>query len=446
MNKNIVTTNLSKAQCDEMEMLYKRRGATVFVTKQLDGLFTIRAIFDEASSTEPETKPPVEKPKPEPKPPVDNPPIEEHLKTTSLLEKLVSIYKGHSIQYPQLRDVTLAQWLLESGRATSELATQDYNFGGLKWRTEMTPYATSITYEAHDGIDQYCKFATIESFIDGYWAFIKRPPYSGWEQHISSGEAFINFIGPIYCPNQGYVDKVLALLPEAKKLLAETTETSIEPGHRLNNANNVANQKVIVIDPGHGEVNHAVSYTGVEEKKLNLDFALLLEKLIHEKTPTDKNIKTVLTRRSDVNVSISDRAAIAGANKADLFLSIHFNGLGSNNRGTETFYRDAKNGNPNLKKDMEFADVVQKATFTGLKAIDQNAKSRGIKPDTETKAKSLGVLNHEKLGIQCAACLLEVECIENSVVDKLLISGTDALTNRETVMRNLALAIIDYVL
>jgi hypothetical protein len=59
-----------------------------------------------------------------------------------LLQKLATIYRGDEIQYPELRAVTLAQWMLESGRATSRLAKLHYNFGGIKWRREMAPYAT----------------------------------------------------------------------------------------------------------------------------------------------------------------------------------------------------------------------------------------------------------------------------------------------------------------
>ena len=94
--------------------------------------------------------------------------------TNNLLLKLATIYAGDDIRYPQLRAVTLAQWMLESGRATSKLAKLHYNFGGIKWRAEMAAYATKVKYEANDGVDFYCKFATIENYIAGYWAFLDR--------------------------------------------------------------------------------------------------------------------------------------------------------------------------------------------------------------------------------------------------------------------------------
>lgn len=123
------------------------------------------------------------------------------------------------IKYPQLKPVTLAQWMLESGHGTSKLATEHLNFGGLKWRNEMHGFATKVQYQAHDGLDDYCKFASLQDFIKGYWQFIGRPPYAGWESHVANGRDYIRFIGPTYCPASNYSNKVIALLPEAERLL-----------------------------------------------------------------------------------------------------------------------------------------------------------------------------------------------------------------------------------
>jgi N-acetylmuramoyl-L-alanine amidase len=168
------------------------------------------------------------------------------MQTAPLLKRLVTVYRGENIRHPNLRAVTLAQWMLESGRATSELAKQHYNFGGLKWRREMSPYATRVAYEAHDGVDYYCKFATLESFVNGYWAFLNRSPYSGWEGHAGSDSDFIQFIGAIYTPsNRNYARDVLRLVPEATELLAQSEEdVPVSSG-----ASEIG---TIVIDPGHG--------------------------------------------------------------------------------------------------------------------------------------------------------------------------------------------------
>ena len=135
---------------------------------------------------------------------------------------LARLYKSTHIEHPRLKAVTLAQWALESGYGQSDLARQHLNFAGLKWRPEMAGHATRVVYQAHDGVDEYCKFESLPKFIAGYWRFIDRSPYNGWRGHADSGEAFIRFIGPIYTPTHTYSEHVLSLLPFAATLLGST--------------------------------------------------------------------------------------------------------------------------------------------------------------------------------------------------------------------------------
>lgn len=139
---------------------------------------------------------------------------------SELLDRLVKTYAETDIEFPHLKEITLAQWMLESGRGTSRLATDHLNFGGLKWREEMQGFATPVEYDAHDGRENYCKFDNLEQFIRGYWRFIERSPYQGWRDHINPAEEFIEFIGPIYAGDRNYVSKVLNLHSEAKQLFA----------------------------------------------------------------------------------------------------------------------------------------------------------------------------------------------------------------------------------
>jgi hypothetical protein len=140
---------------------------------------------------------------------------------TQEFKSLVRDYLDTDIEFPNLRPVTIAQWTLESGYGRSRLASDFRNLAGLKWRSEMTGYATPVEYEAHDGTEKYCKFASLKKFIAGYWHFLDRSPYDGWRDHAASAEAFIRFIGPIYTPTQLYADNVLSLVPVANQLIAE---------------------------------------------------------------------------------------------------------------------------------------------------------------------------------------------------------------------------------
>jgi N-acetylmuramoyl-L-alanine amidase len=78
--------------------------------------------------------------------------------------------------------------------------------------------------------------------------------------------------------------------------------------------------------------------------------------------------------------------------------------------------------------------------------LDPGAKDRGVKPDTQTKLKALGVLDDANLGNDqvtkmCRAALMEVEYITNPDVEALLVSGPDVIANRTKIMAALATAI-----
>jgi len=79
---------------------------------------------------------------------------------------------------------------------------------------------------------------------------------------------------------------------------------------------------VVVIDPGHGGSNEgALSHDKKgKEKMFTLDWARRVEKLL-EGSPW----KVVLTRTNDTDISLTNRVALAETNKADLFISLHFN-------------------------------------------------------------------------------------------------------------------------
>jgi N-acetylmuramoyl-L-alanine amidase len=373
-----------------------------------------------------------------------------------LIRRLASIYLKEKIRHSKLRKITFAQWLLESGRGTSDLSILHYNFGGLKWRPEMTGFATKVEYEAHDGVDFYCKFATLESYVNGYWRFLERAPYSGWEEHVSSGEDFIRFIGPIYTPSPSYADDVLGLVPEATDIL-EQAEEEAEAGSSIAGPHALG---TIVIDPGHGGTatvggsspNNAISVSGVKEKKLTLDFCTILrDQILNQADAAGEGVTVVLTRTGDNNVGIKARARVAFNNSAKLFLCIHFNGLSDPAvRGVETYFRAASNGNTNLADDKDFAKKVQTSLFTSLKSLDAGAKDRGLKPDTDSGPGSLGVLKDSDLTApattpQCRSTYVELEFISNVAVEKLLISGPSALANRTKVMADLATTIRSYM-
>ena len=97
----------------------------------------------------------------------------------------------------------------------------------------------------------------------------------------------------------------------------------------------------VVLDPGHGgEKDGALSVEGRAEKDITLQIARLLRKKLEK-----QGARVVLTRTADVTVDLPRRAAIANAEEADLFVSLHLNsapgGPGSPARGIETYFLSA---------------------------------------------------------------------------------------------------------
>jgi len=207
----------------------------------------------------------------------------------------------------------------------------------------------------------------------------------------------------------------------------------------------------VVIDPGHGgtgpklggsDANHAVSPSGVKEKNMTLQLGLLVRSALQTAaTNGGHTIKIVMTRDTDKNLSLAARANVAKANRADRFLSIHFNGFNHLARGTETLIRGVTDGNVNHADDKKFANKIQNAAFGVLRSHDPGAKDRGVKDQ------KLGVLNDVQLGNttggHCRACMIEVEFIDVAAVDALLNTGPNAATVRGDLARGIANAILD---
>ena len=88
--------------------------------------------------------------------------------------------------------------------------------------------------------------------------------------------------------------------------------------------NPASGRKVIVIDPGHGGKDPGASGNGVIEKNINLAVGLELAKVLNS-----RGFRVVMTRQTDVYLTLQERTDIANAQNADLFVSVHVNALPS---------------------------------------------------------------------------------------------------------------------
>lgn len=202
----------------------------------------------------------------------------------------------------------------------------------------------------------------------------------------------------------------------------------------------------IVIDPGHGgtvEVggsshNNARTPSGVLEKNMTLRLAFLVRDAVEQAASIGGHaVKVILTRETDKNLGLADRARVARNNNADLFLSIHFNASETHKaRGVETWI-DRKNRNSNHAADKEYAKTVNTAIFNAIKSHDPGTKDRGVKDQ-----QGMMVLNELHSGTKVRSALCEVEFIDRVDVDELLNIGPNSAQVRQDIATAVANALI----
>ena len=107
--------------------------------------------------------------------------------------------------------------------------------------------------------------------------------------------------------------------------------------------------RVVVIDAGHGGRDHGCHGTthGAREKHVALALALALGERLATRHP---ELRVVYTRQTDVFVPLHERAAVANAAQADLFISLHCNALPglARVRGSETYVMGLHTAQHNL--------------------------------------------------------------------------------------------------
>lgn len=147
----------------------------------------------------------------------------------------------------------------------------------------------------------------------------------------------------------------------------------------------------VTLDAGHGDHDPGARYYGHIEKNIALAITLKVGKILEG----DSSIKVIYTRKTDVFVTLKDRANIANKATADLFVSIHCNA----NRnpaatGTEIYVMGMTRANMNFevsktensvifleddyKQTYKGFDPNNPETMIGLKIIQENNLTNSI--------------------------------------------------------------------
>ena len=130
----------------------------------------------------------------------------------------------------------------------------------------------------------------------------------------------------------------------------------------------------LVIDAGHGGHDAGALGSMSKEKNINLNVALAFGRYVEANCP---DVKVVYTRKTDVFVTLHERANIANRNKADLFVSIHTNALpkGKQARGLETYTLGMNRAEENF-------DVAKRENAVILYEKDYKQRYEGFDPNS----------------------------------------------------------------
>ena len=130
----------------------------------------------------------------------------------------------------------------------------------------------------------------------------------------------------------------------------------------------------LVIDAGHGGHDAGALGASSKEKNINLNVALAFGNYVERNCP---DVKVVYTRKTDVFVTLHERANIANRHKADLFVSIHTSALpaGKQAGGLETYTLGMNRANENF-------DVAKRENAVILYEKDYEQHYEGFDPNS----------------------------------------------------------------
>ena len=144
----------------------------------------------------------------------------------------------------------------------------------------------------------------------------------------------------------------LAIILPALALFSSPSEAKVHDDDRL----------TIVLDPGHGGKDFGAVENGAKEKEINLAVAKKLRALIEKEL---KDVDVVMTRATDVYLTLQERADIANDAGGDLFMSIHVNSVDKKNprrksiQGSSVYVLGLHRDADNMKVAMRENSVIE---------------------------------------------------------------------------------------
>lgn len=160
------------------------------------------------------------------------------------------------------------------------------------------------------------------------------------------------------CTGGAALPVVLLLLPAAALTQGASPRYAADPAVKADHSHAAAEERVVVIDPGHGGRDPGTVGPGnIREKDVTLAVGLGLAEVLR-----DRGYEVHLTRSDDRYISLLERPRLANEWKVDrpasLFLSLHANASQPSARGFETFFlSEARTEDERRVAEMENAAV-----------------------------------------------------------------------------------------
>jgi N-acetylmuramoyl-L-alanine amidase len=318
-----------------------------------------------------------------------------------------------SFEYVQYDPTTVRVTITTKGQNLIELKKKE---GGI--RLELTSaFAKGINYSIVNGLPQF----SLNNERIGFNYFNYKYSAVGKKYSITVPASLIGLgtgrfsVNDEYLKNIDIIKNSITNLTEVqfngKKDVSYITDTvsnsekltvGIRESSIVGTINQKIKDKIVVIDPGHGgDENGAIfpdesgnNNIQVKEKDLNLDISLKLYGLLKS-----AGIKTFITRTTDSNVSLNERADFANNLNADLFLSVHNNAGNSWENGSMALYYPSVYSSRYGISSERFAQITEEEMLKGL-----GTNNLGV-----WKRPRLAVLN----GTKMPSVLAEVAYVSN---------------------------------
>jgi len=254
----------------------------------------------------------------------------------------------------------LTSVLLKSNKDVSEIVLQS--------SSKITPIIQKINDPFRLVIDVPDIVLKTPQFYEGDGKIIKRVRASQYQWNPLVTRVVVELEKDAYYNTQRNGDDKLLSVVLSLKDIKELKEKVVEELKAIipkkePSLSPLLKDKIIVIEAGHGGRDPGcIGIGGTLEKEP----ALKTSKIIQEEL-AQRGAKVMMARESDVYMSLNDRVFFANKNRADVFISVHYNSFVNGTiSGTETFY--------SKPIDQALASAVHKAMVEKLKRTDKGTR------------------------------------------------------------------------